>query len=150
MRRSAIPLVLLGLVLWIQEPARGGEVCIQQNGLRVCTDNKGFFRSEDIFGGSWSHDTGNMRFQVVTVRVSNLTTRPVSILPENFQGRSENGNRYVVDRSLHESINWRKKLLRGTLSPGQTAEGDLIFPVFSDSIRRLIHNGYPYFETSLY
>lgn len=130
--------------------AHGAEVCVQRNGVEMCAVDKGFCAAEHIFGQGSRFSATELYFQVVTLRIRNHTTRNLTISPENFIGEAETGERYVVDRSLHESINWPQKLISQVLRPNESLKGDLLFPVISHPVRRLIHTGHPFLETVLY
>ena len=150
MARPFLCLMVIALAMAQPGPLKGAMVCVQKNGVEMCTVDKGFCHSAHIFGQSSRYAMDGLYFQVVTIRIRNLTTRGVNIAPENFQGTTETGERYAVDRSLHDSINWPQKLVSKTLPPNETLEGDLLFPVIFSPVRRIVHNGWPYMEIFLY
>lgn len=143
-------LLLLAMSFMGTVHVEGAPVCMQRNGVELCAQDKGFIQSAHIFGRSSSLAMEGLYFQMVTIQVRNQTTRSLSISPENFQGETEAGQRYVVDKSLQGSMSWPRKLRAATLHPGDSLEGDLFFPVFFSPVRRIVHNGHPYMETFLY
>jgi len=142
--------IVLSLSLAHAGSAKGTKICIQKNGVEMCTVDKGFFHSTHIFGQTSKYAMDGLYCQVVNLRVRNLSTRNIFVAPENFLGEAETGQRYAVDRSLHDSMNWPQKLTPKTLAPHETLEGDLIFPLLSSPVRKITHNGHPYMEIFLY
>lgn len=147
MTSIATPIVLLSLCfLTSASGVCHAESCDSESGILMCAQFKGSCGLDDIISGQAREPEMDMIF----VSIRNASNHAVNIDPNLFYGISENGAKVTLDKSLYESIEWKKKLSNAHLCANCSIEGFLFFPSTEGHIKVLEYTGNPHMKVELY
>lgn len=147
MRAFTIPFIAVNICFFaLTLTTCQAESCDSEGEIQICAQFKGSCGLDDIISGQAKEPEMDMIF----VSIRNRSYHTVRINPNLFYGISEKGTKVALDKSLYESIEWKRKLGPTQLDSNSKVEGFLFFPSTEGHIKILEYGGNPHLKVSLY
>ncbi|MEJ5300017.1 MAG: hypothetical protein WHS38_03415 [Thermodesulforhabdaceae bacterium] len=111
--------------------------CAEKEGIKICASFHGSSPISALVPG----ENVAVRMDIFYVHIENNSSDILSIASGDFSCVNVAGDAVVVDEPLSEKIKWSRKLVKTSLSPGQTTEGYIFCPGTRYPVRVLTYHG---------